>query len=165
MANLAAGTVLALAAIVRISVAEDRNKGRTLVKFNRGLRSAQENRRRCKGRSMISARLKQKAGLEVMPLIEAMARRPKTSPSAGKPVSATVGHRIFPGHLAAEGLRRSVKVVVVDLSMSVAAEAAEDMSAAAEAAEDMSVAAEVAVAVGAAADAVPTFASRKTSPR
>ena len=80
-----------------------------------------------------------------MPLIEVMARRPKISPSAGKPVSATVEHRIFPGHLAAEGLRRSVKVVVEDLSMSAAAEAAEDMSAAAEAAEDMSAAVVVAV--------------------
>ena len=108
--------VRALAAIARISVVEDRNKGRRSVKFKRGLRSAQENRRRCKGRSLISARLKQKAGLEVMPLIEVMARKPKISPSAGKQVSVTVGHRSFPGHLAAECRRRSVKVVVEDLS-------------------------------------------------
>ena len=44
-----------------------------MVKFNRGLRSAQENRRRCKVRKVISARQKQKAGPEVMPLIEVMA--------------------------------------------------------------------------------------------
>jgi hypothetical protein len=78
-----------------------------------------------------------------------------------------VGASDFPGHLAAEGLRRSVKVVVEDLSMSAAAEAAEDMSAAAEAAEDMSAAVVVGVAVvgDVEAGAVLTFASRKTSSR
>ena len=94
-------------------------------------------------------------------MIEVMARRPKISPSAGKPVSATVGHRIFPGHLAAEGLRRSVKVVVEDLSMSAAAEAAEDMSAAVV----VAVAVVVVVVGDVEAGAVPTFASRMTSSR
>jgi hypothetical protein len=97
-----------------------------------------------------------------------MARRPKTSPNAGKPASAIVVHRIFPGHLAEEGIRRSVKAVAEDLSRSAAVAEDPSSSAAAEAADDMSAAAVVAVAAvgdAAAAGAAPTSASRKMSSR
>ena len=83
MAGPAAPTVLAQGVIVRISAAKDRNRGRTWVKFSRALRSAQGNRRRCKAKSPIWVQ-RQKAGLEIMPSIGAMARRPKTSLREGK---------------------------------------------------------------------------------
>ena len=103
-----------------------------------------------------------------MPSIEAMVRRPKTSPSAGKPVSVIVAHRIFPGHWR-QGLRRSAKVVVEDLSMSAAAEAAEGHVSRGGGGRGHVSRGGGAVAVAVVGDveagAVPTSASRKTSSR
>ena len=56
-----ARTALAPVVIVRILAARGRDRSRMWVKYSRGLRSVQESRRRCKARSLISARQNRKA--------------------------------------------------------------------------------------------------------
>ncbi len=67
------------------------------------------------------AKAKAKGGRAEMPSIRAMAERPKTSPSAGRQVSAIAAPRISPGLLAAAGRRSARAAVAAGLRISVAA--------------------------------------------